>query len=156
MLTNANTRLRISTPLGMTCQPYNRCAAAPTGTREARSEIQTAEQTIIVGGVGLGIGGHDGSQPVLHVQFECGGDPGDVDAERPAQLSKRAAECPAMMASAVRIVDAVAPVGPDPLKELPAGRPYRAKTRGQLRAAVQLAQLIAETVPDFDHRVDAM
>ena len=69
------------------------------GTRDAGSETQTVEQTIIVGGVGLGIGGHDGSQPVLHVKFESGGNPGHMDAERPAQLPERAPEGPTKEAS---------------------------------------------------------
>ena len=107
---HVNKRKHASTnqhPVGDDVSPCIRCAAAPTGIGDAGSEMQTAEQTIIVGGLGLGIGGQDGSQPIFHVQLECGGDPGHMDANRPAQLSKRAAECPAMIASAVRIVDSV-------------------------------------------------
>jgi hypothetical protein len=61
-----------------------------------------------------------------------------------------------MKAPVVGVVDASASIGPNPLKELPTSHPHRPQTRGQFGPAVQLAQLIAETVPDFDYRLDAV
>lgn len=116
------------------------------------SEVQAAEKPFIVAGIDVGIRGQDRGQPVLHVQLERGGDLSHMDAERPLQLPECAPEDPAMKAPAVGVVVAFASVGPHPLKELPAGRPHRPQTCGQLRVfAVQFAQLIAETMPDFDH-----
>ncbi len=75
-------------------------------------EIELAKQTIIVAGVGIGISGQDGGQPVFHIQFECGGDLRHMDATCPPQLAECAPEGPAMKAPAVGVVDAVASVAP--------------------------------------------
>jgi hypothetical protein len=52
--------------------------------QNVRSEVQAAEETVIVAGVSVGIGGQDRGELVLHVQMEQPGDFGNVYTERAA------------------------------------------------------------------------
>lgn len=47
------------------------------------SEVQRAQQPVIVAGVGVNIGSQDGGPPFLRVQLEPSGDLRHADAERP-------------------------------------------------------------------------
>jgi hypothetical protein len=135
-------RLPTASHLGVTCHPTSRCRrqrrswdAGPNtelpaliiDLTRAGLEAELAEQPVIIAGVGVGIGGRDGGQPVLYIQLGRSGYLRHVDAERPPQLPECASEGPAMK-TPVGVVDAVASVGPHSLKEFPAGRSHRSQT----------------------------